>query len=52
MDMPAPDLAALRWKLDYITEEARDPQGSLGSYTHKFVAQTLADIARLLPEGK
>lgn len=52
MEMPAPDLAALRWKLDYLTEEARHPEGSLGCYSHRFVSQTLADIARLLPEAK
>lgn len=48
MDTPAPDLAALRWKL----EQLRDPDGDLGAWTASYVEQTFADIARLLPEGR
>lgn len=51
MDMPAPDLAALRWKLDHITQEAREKGGSLPCYSNDYVRQTFADMARLLPEG-
>lgn len=46
MDTPAPDLAALRWKLDQFRDE-RD--GSLQSYTASFTEQTYADMARLMP---
>jgi hypothetical protein len=49
MSTPAPDLAALRWKLDHITEEARAKDGSLGCYGHNYVAQLFDDIERLLP---
>lgn len=47
MDMPAPDLAALRWKLEQLT----DPDGSLAGWSAEFVRQTFADVASLLPEG-
>lgn len=45
MNTPAPDLAALRWKL----ERFRDDDGDLDAWTSKFVAQTYADLARLIP---
>lgn len=51
MNTPAPDLAALRWKLDYITEEAKAEDGCLPTYTNEFVGQMLADIAALMPVG-
>lgn len=47
MDAPAPDLAALRWKLDYLTDNGT----GFDAYDAAAVAQTLADIARLMPEG-
>ena len=50
MSAPAPDLAALRWKLDYM--HAEDGSESTPAWSMHFVAQALADIARLLPEGK
>lgn len=43
LDVPAPDLAALRWKLDYLTDGGKDWAGWEG------MSQPLADIARLLP---
>ena len=52
MDTPAPDLAALRWKLDHITGEAKREDGSLASYTSSYMRQTLDDIARLLPSAR
>jgi hypothetical protein len=45
MDMPAPDLAALRWKLEQLPEN----DGDLAPWTGAFVRQTFADVARLLP---
>ena len=48
MAMPAPDLAALRWKLDYLTNGGTEFQ----VWSMDFAAQAFADIARLLPEGK
>ncbi|MXO85238.1 hypothetical protein GRI38_04270 [Altererythrobacter aurantiacus] len=45
MAMPAPDLAALHWKLDQL----RDQDGDMESWAARYVAQTFADIARLLP---
>jgi hypothetical protein len=47
MGMAAPDLAALRWKLDQL----HDPGGDMPAWSAYFVRQTFADIARLLPEG-
>lgn len=47
MKMPAPDLAALRWKLDLCREE----DGEMAPWGADYIAQTFADIARLLPEG-
>lgn len=55
MATPAPDLAALRWKLDRLLElEHTDDEdgGSFPAWAGHYVAQTLADIARLLPEGR
>lgn len=52
LDVPAPDLAALRFKLDDILAVERRHQadgGSTASYGYGYVKQTLADIARLLP---
>lgn len=51
MDLPAPDLPALRWKLDHLTEEARDEGGSMACYGHEYVAQALRDVARLMPNA-
>ena len=46
MDTPAPDLAALNWKLGQL-RDADD--GSLVGWSSEFIAQTFEDIARLLP---
>lgn len=51
MDLPAPDLSALRWKLDHLTEDAQGEDGSMACYGHSYVAQAMRDIARLLPEA-
>lgn len=48
MRMPAPDLAALRWKLDYLTTDGESWDG----WSESFTRQTYADIARLLPQGR
>lgn len=45
---PAPDLAALRWKLDKVTDGGRAFQ----AWSDDYVAQTMLDIARLLPAGR
>lgn len=47
MEMPAPDLAALRWKL----EQLPDPDGSMAAWSADFVRATFADVANLLPKG-
>ena len=48
----APDLQALRWKLERVIDA--DPEKGHGTspWAPEYVAQTLADIARLLPEGR
>lgn len=48
MALPAPDAAALRWKMEYVFEadEEAMPAWSMGQ-----LRQTIADFRRLLPEG-
>ena len=46
MDTPAPDLAALRFKLDHLLEP--DSEGSTACWSRDYVAQTIADYQRLL----
>lgn len=46
MDTPAPDLAALRFKLDHLLEP--DSDGSTACWSRAYVAQTVADYQRLL----
>lgn len=49
MTMPAPDLAALRWKLD---RALMIDDGALANWSEWYVRQTIADVARLLgPAG-
>lgn len=52
MATPAPDVAALRWKLDHLTTDPREHDGAMAAWSVHFVRQTLADIALLLPEGR
>lgn len=47
MQTPAPDLAALHWKLLQL----RDQDGDMDAWVAKYVNQTYADIARLMPEA-
>lgn len=47
MLLPAPDLAALRTKLDIVTDGGKEWAG----YSLDYTAQLRADIARLLPKG-
>ena len=47
MQTPAPDLAALRWKLDHLTDNGE----RWDNWSPDYVMQALADIARLLPAG-
>lgn len=47
LNMRAPDLSALRWKLAQV----RNDDGSLVSWRADIVRQTFDDIDRLLPEG-
>jgi hypothetical protein len=46
MGMPAPDLAALRWKLMQLRD---GDDGPTACYEAGYVAQTFADIDRLMP---
>ena len=46
MNTPAPDLAALRWKLDHAMSIE---SGGTDGWTVEYVKQMLADIDRLLP---
>ena len=48
MDMPAPDRAALRWKLDIVLEPGEE---FTPSYSANYVAQTIADYRRLLGDA-
>jgi len=48
MDMPAPDLPALRWKLDRIFDLHDD---GMQPWTVKYVGQAMSDYARLLGEA-
>lgn len=47
MAMPAPDRAALRWKLDRIFEVSGGSE-SVPSWTRRYLAPTIADYQRLL----
>lgn len=52
MQLEAPDLYALRWKLDHILDlgDADEPKGgSTPSWSGRYVRQALTDITRLLP---
>ena len=46
MNVPAPDMAALRWKLDHIL---LSDGGCQASWSVEYVKQMLADIDRLVP---
>lgn len=45
MEMPAPDLAALRWKLDHLTDQGQ----KWDCWSDDYTSMVRADIARLLP---
>jgi hypothetical protein len=47
MDTPAPDLAALHWKLEFLF--ADDGTDACSAWSSNALAPTLPDIARLLP---
>jgi hypothetical protein len=49
MKVPAPDRAALRWKLEHILRD--DGSGGITAYAHSHLDQTLADIGRLLGDA-
>jgi hypothetical protein len=52
LNTPAPDLAALRWKLDHLFWlEPDEPDASTSSWRRKYIAQTVADYRRLLSDG-
>ena len=46
LNSPAPDRAALLWKLEHLLEVEDD--GSISPWTGKMVVQTLADARRIL----
>ena len=51
IQLPAPDAAALLWKLNYIIASEIDDEGEGGStpcWSGAFVAQTIADMRRIL----
>lgn len=52
MAMPAPHLAALRWKLDrvFTFHSNLDADKFMDSYCFEYVRQTMDDYKRLLPE--
>ena len=50
MDMPAPDGAALLWKLEKLLDVERD--GGTAGWSGEAVAQTMADARRLLSDGR
>lgn len=52
LNTPAPDLAALRWKLDRLTVDAGKSDGDMPPWAGHVIRQTLLDIARLLPPGR
>ena len=45
MRLPAPDLTALRWKLESILED--DGSGSTAGFSSEYVAPIFADVRRL-----
>lgn len=47
MDTPAPDLPALRWKLEHLRED----DGNIAAWTASYVEQCFADIARLMGDA-
>lgn len=52
LDTPAPNLAALRWKLEQIiTFTDDDDEEFMDAWAKKLVVQTIADYKRLLPEA-
>lgn len=48
MKVPAPDRAALRWKLEHVLRD--DGSGGITAYARSHLDQTLADIGHLLGE--
>ena len=49
MQMPAPDRAALLWKLEILLKPDEDDEdGALSSYRFSYYSQTVADMRRLL----
>ena len=49
MAMPAPDRAALRWKLDKVMEPESD--GSTPCWSRDYISQTVRDYQRLLGDA-
>lgn len=48
VEMPAPDLPALLWKLEYLMAAEADEGRSTPSWSPEYVSQTIADMRRLL----
>lgn len=46
--MPAPDLAALRWKLEFFMQSPDPVEGGAFGYSESYVAMTRMDIDRLM----
>jgi len=51
LDMPAPELSALRWKLDHVITFEGDVGDDeyMESWSRDYVEQAIADYKRLLP---
>lgn len=49
MEIPAPTLPALFWKLEYLLASA---DAQTGSWSNQAIAQTVADMRRLLGEAR
>lgn len=49
LDMPAPDHASLRWKLDQVLVFEDDDEDYTAAWSKAYVLQTMADYKRLLP---
>ena len=48
LEMPAPDAAAVRWKLDFLLGTKWNGDKSSGPYPPDYVAQTVSDYRRFL----
>lgn len=50
--MPAPDLNALRWKIDYFMRPDDPADDGAFGYEESFVSEMRADLCRLMGDAK